>query len=381
MWHLADLDDGARGRQTRARARLRRALLSAACWLVAAVPGAAQTGGGTGGGGPHVHHWTVYTPPSGSFRITRNGFTEDVEYARRWTTVSLSMTSESDIDQCTNPGCSFPNGMRGDPAVHPISWSDNGFGGDFGYYDNSGFVRCDPTDVDHITDYRTPADHSGVVTITVTIDDPGTTLADDAPVQVSKQFTCWEFTISHCPGGWIPSANVGTDGTLSGPDDSVEFKTEITPGTDHHGSSMADYITWRMIGVSHEPGFCMNSGPVYIGDPSFNLERKEDSCLQYRDDHTYDDIHYQNAYSKDKLLVDALDLWNYDFGTHDGQLEAQIALGPARLEGTLHDLVSPFPIDANQNGIADADPRDGGGASAMDDADGGMGTPGDGLTR
>lgn len=337
----------------------------AAC-LLAALPGGTQE--------QHTHEWVTGPAISGGVNLYDPQTGDSAVHIRRGYIVDVSPTSAYDSDECVNPGCPEPSGQKLDLSVDIVAWSDNGFGGEFGYVENGLFVPCASTDVDRITCYKTRDDLSGIVTISLTYDDVNTQMANDPPSAATAEFTCWEYTISPCPSGWIPAPSV-SNGDFSSPDSPGSFIALITPEFDHMGNSMEDFQSWFLF-PSDEPGWCMNN----VGDLLYpNGGIRKDAAFRpstngyYTLNETEDLASFTVERTYTTVPVD-----NYDFGTH-GVMGAEFSLGPARLEGTLNIYGSEFPIDADDNSIADADSRNGG--AAMDDEEGGPGSAGDGLTR
>ncbi len=327
---------------------------------------------------PHSHNWTPGAAPSFAVLITRNGGAEWVERVRRYEIVEVTQSSTYDGDVCTNPGCNFPEGITLDQAVRGISYSDNGFGGEFGYLMNGVFTPS--ATFSQITHYRCPPNQSGTVTISLTADDPNTILADDPPATASRQFTCWEFLVTPCSSSWVPSPTV-EDGLLTMPDSPGSFTATLTPAVDHLGNSMADYHNWFM-NTSDEPGWCLNSTQqIYYPDLVLFVPRMDSG---FRPPQPFGATYFLINLGETmagfyaKALVTTIAVDNWDFGTH-GAVSVEIGLGTARLEGELNIYVSEFPIDADGNFIADAAPENSG--LGGEDEEGGPGSPGDGLTR
>jgi hypothetical protein len=165
-----------------------------------------------------------------------------------------------DWDLCTNPGCSFSfGGGWANDWVYLVSWSDNGAGGQFGYLDAQGnFVPSG--NINEITHYKASDTQSGVVHITLTVDDfaiaedPATgewiEIFNDTPTTnpaTVGNLTVWEFTISNGAAGWLPTL-----------DANLTFTANITPQTDHYGNPMASHIEFRLTS-SRESGYCLNA--------------------------------------------------------------------------------------------------------------------------
>ncbi len=262
-----------------------------------------------------------------------------------------------------------------------ISYSDNGFGGEFGYLMNGVFTPS--ATFSQITHYRCPPNQSGTVTISLTADDPNTILADDPPATASRQFTCWEFLVTPCSSSWVPTPTV-ENGLLTMPDSPGSFTATLTPAVDHLGNSMADYHTWHL-DPADEPGWCLNSTqPMYrtypLPDPYAPVTLPILDAEFRLGGGFYDLIGLQRKTARYwvESLVTTIEVDNWDFGTH-GAVSVEIGLGTARLEGELNIYVSEFPIDADGNFIADAAPENSG--LGAEDEEGGPGSPGDGLTR
>ncbi len=354
----------------------RRAALAAAACLVAASPAFAQMPP------PHTHVWTAGPPPQGLVLIKRTGGLEDVVHSRCWTVVEVSIVSCIDIDFCTASGCPL-GGSAMDVGVSFVSWSDNGFGGEFGYMQNGQFVATAPTNTAQINRYRTPQNSTGVVTISLTADDSGIlrdpntqetfTGVNEGPAGSSKQFTCWEFTITPCPAGWVPNPSV-INGSID-PEYGPSFTATLAPQQDHNGDDMRAPHAWT-VAPSTEPGFCMNSGllPTPPGDKDAVFNGLAELFTYSAD--------YTQAWTLGPVDQSSQTLANFDFGTW-GVVFVDTSVGGqparARVVGTVATFAAEFPIDTNNNHIADAHPYNNG--HQLDDEDGGKGTPGDGLTR
>src|SRR5262245_29592920 len=89
--------------------------------------------------GPHQHVWEPFEGPHGCFAVLKPGTPDIVGYARVGSVVELQQTSDPDYDLCVNPEgiCEYADHIA-TVSIHKVTWSDNGFGGQFGFINGSG---------------------------------------------------------------------------------------------------------------------------------------------------------------------------------------------------------------------------------------------------
>jgi len=249
----------------------------------------------------------------------------------------------------------------------PIEWSDNGAGGEFGYFDAKG--NWVPHNGPMTTHYRTACwdEESGsyvpikpqIVRISVCVDDSvDGHLADDLPQWSSPEndgyFTVWEFWINDGAYGWVPSL-----------DSELTFVAWIEPVVDHNGQSMASQIIFSL-STSAEPGYCMNATRVNgqwddtVGsDLKFHLNQPDPRVVRWDETTAGTWIPVTSAVVKVICL---------DYGAHSGSLISLATIAGksemARLNRDIHNpswvielgiafYYAPIPWDLDRNFISD----------------------------
>ncbi len=250
----------------------------------------------------------------------------------------------------------------------PIEWSDNGAGGEFGYFDAKG--NWVPHNGPMTTHYRTACwdEESGsyvpikpqIVRISVCVDDSvDGHLADDLPQWSSPEndgyFTVWEFWITPCPYNWRPIL-----------DDSLTFTAYIRPVKDHLGQSMARIIKF-FLESSFEPGYCLNATREV---EAWNDTRGYD--LKFPDQPGFsigglDRNIATTVYAMTDATVQVVCLDYGAYGAISAIAEIAGELVSARLEGTMDKREAQIPVDEDNNHIADSWAFNHFGAATRDD--------------
>ncbi len=351
---------------------------------------------------PHTHNWTVGTP------LEQPYIWFEKEYLRRGDVTALYVASIMDWDLCTNPGCSFGFGSGwAEDWVYLVSWSDNGAGGQFGYLDAQGNFEPRPgTAVNEITHYKASDTQSGVVHITLTVDDFAITqdpitgewieIFNDTsttnPMTVGN-LTVWEFTISNGAAGWGRPER----------DKNLSFTANITPDNDHYDNPMASRIEFRLTG-SQEPGWCLNATRIqgtWTDTSSTDNDLKfvpGQAGLEISDFQNPNGTNFDTAWTLGPETTASVAVRCLDYGAY-GWIEAltdlpDAPMAPARREGTappnaMYGAQIPIDergtVDANgnpvPNNIADVWQWDNGGAGDDNEPGGDPNFRGDGFTR
>jgi hypothetical protein len=193
----------------------------------------------------HQHTWGIGWP------LTIPLISFETEYLRcgEVTRIYIDLGPAADMDECTNYSSPCPLDNYEYEAQYPVSWSDGGAGGQFGYVNASGaFVPSNnPNEISH---YKASDTQTRTVHITLTVDDAG--LLYDDPWMTNPAYngnlTVWEFTISDsCGDGWRPQL-----------DTDLTYAADIDPTYDHYGNLMAGTIEFQLTS-SQEPGYCLNA--------------------------------------------------------------------------------------------------------------------------
>ena len=236
-----------------------------------------------------------------------------------------------------------------------IQWSDNGAGGEFGYFDSQGnwVAHNGPLTTHYRTAYWNESEgryvpiEPKVVRISVCVDDDfDGYLADDPPQWSSPEndgyFTVWEFWITPCPSGWRPRL-----------DDTLQFSAYIRPTIDHTGQSMASIIKFFLTS-SLEPGYCLNATRE-TGEWNDTIG----ADLKFPDQPGFEITGLdRNIATTTYLTTEAtVHVVCLDYGAYGG-IEAMAYIAgkneTARLEGTLDVYMAKIPVDNDNNHIADS---------------------------
>ncbi len=319
----------------------------------------------------HEHKWTAGAPiPKPIVILTYPSTTYQIRYLRCYEIACLfDIASATDWDQCTAPGCPFPNGWAADGKVR-VRWSDNGAGGLFGTLDSNGnFIPLDPVaDAQQITHYM--GLQPGIVHITLEVEDMGLYYNDDGPVSNDADngnVTVWEFWITPCPENWRPKL-----------DSSLNFTAYIRPTTDHRGQSMARTIKF-FLESSFEPGYCLNATRE-VG--AWNDTRGYDLKFPDQPGFTIGGLDRNIATTVSATTDVKVQVVCLDYGAYGAISAIADGLGQARLKGTLDKWEAQIPVDENpRNFIADVWGGNRLGEAMLDNENVPAGrTPGDGFS-
>ena len=240
-----------------------------------------------------------------------------------------------------------------------IQWSDNGAGGEFGYFDSQGnwVAHNGPFTTHYRTAYwdkskgRYVPIEPKVVRISVCVDDDfDGYLADDPPQWSSPEndgyFTVWEFEIDPPFIDALPQ-----DGAT------YTFTATIRPEKDHYGNSMARVIEFEL-DTSAEPGYCMNATREQGLWTDTTAQDNDLKFVPYQPGlEVYADgahpTNYSIARTVEPVLSASVQVRCLDYGAYGSVSAHAIGLGFARLKGTLIERGAMIPRDENNNGIYD----------------------------
>jgi hypothetical protein len=359
----------------------------------------------------HQHSWDPFSTLWPSISVIQ----EYVRIGGGITQIEVAHSSEMDEDYCTNPDCSFPNGVAPNETFR-LGWSDGEVGGKFGHLVEGSFVES--ANPDMVTHYKAPMDvtKAGVITIYLMIqdipfaEDPATgqiiqTTDDDGGIGFAR-LTAWDFTISNGAAGWRPRR-----------DEERQFTATIVPASDHRSppNSMARHITFWLArpliedpwGCSREPGYCLNATRVTgawtdttanDNDLKFHPNEpngpNEDFVVSSQDANL--PLNYDQAVTVNQVLTETVTVRCLDYGAY-GRIVAVAdfpndIMAAARRVDTLppnEKYEAQIPIDENpQNYIYDGSPFNNRAAAWDEENDPhsisrltGVDTPGDGFSQ
>jgi hypothetical protein len=232
-----------------------------------------------------------------------------------------------------------------------IQWSDNGAGGEFGYFDSQGnwVAHNGPFTTHYRTAYWDKSKggyvpiEPKVVRISVCVDDDfDGYLADDPPQWSSPEndgyFTVWEFEIDPPYIDALPQ-----DGAT------YTFTATIRPPKDHNGQSMARVIEFRL-GSSAEPGYCLNATRV---QGLWTDTTAEDNDLKFVPNQPGLEVYaegvnptnYSIAVTNQAVLSASIQVRCLDYGAYGTVWAYAYGLGLARWKGTFVERGAMIPLD------------------------------------
>jgi hypothetical protein len=204
-----------------------------------------------------------------------------------------------------------------------------------------------------------PANYAGYVTITCTVHDAANLSGengsrDDDDLQNSVHLTVLGITITGCPSDWLPEGGETQGNTVS-----FTGTTVPTVTTD---------IKFTLLGVSSEPGYCLNAGSQTDSDKDLKFTASDNPAFT---------VSENGLTATESNVPDAaVAVRCYDYGAY-GLIEAESVGTYAGAESGTKDI----PKDENSNCIADAwTGEDGTAYYDEDDDPEGDGTDGDGFS-